>query len=198
MKGTTMRLYVLRHGPAVAAQEWEGSEDARPLTEEGQGETRAAARGLALLRPDIEVIYTSPFARAFATAQIAGEALAVEVVPAAALAPGARLEQLRALLQERAEAPGVMVVGHEPDLSTLVGELIAAPQPARLALKKGGCACVDIPAKRLRASSGTRQLSGSGELRWLLTPPQLALMAPVRQAHAARKRAGAGENHTAT
>ena len=53
-----------------------------------------------------------------------------------------------------------MVVGHEPDLSAAVAQLIGGGE---VVLKKGGLARVDLPDGR-----GTR-----GELAWLATPALL-------------------------
>ncbi len=53
-----------------------------------------------------------------------------------------------------------MVVGHEPDFSAAVAELIGGGD---IVLKKGGLARVDV----------TVPVTGGGELVWLLTPPLL-------------------------
>jgi phosphohistidine phosphatase SixA len=59
----------------------------------------------------------------------------------------------------------VMLVGHEPDLSTVVAELTGA----RIDLKKGGLAVVRIDG-------------AGGELVLLLRPSELALIAKGRAA----------------
>jgi len=53
------------------------------------------------------------------------------------------------------------VIGHEPDLGMLLSTLLAGPGSDFVALKKGGVARVHLepPVE-----------SGSGTLRWLLTP----------------------------
>ena len=57
-------------------------------------------------------------------------------------------------------AGAVMVVGHEPDFSATVAELIGGGD---IVMKKGGLARVDV----------TAPVAGGGELVWLLTPPLL-------------------------
>ena len=172
-----MRLYLLRHGLAAAREAWEAPDEERPLTEAGRAEMRDAARGIERLQLGIEAIYTSPLARAAQTAHIVAEALGMPVTTRSELAPGFGVEQLKPLLAEQDGVRGLMLVGHEPDLSTLIGHLIAAPQPARVALKKGACCRVDMPSK-LAGVGGIRKLLGGGELRWLLTARQLAALAP--------------------
>ena len=53
-----------------------------------------------------------------------------------------------------------MVVGHEPDFSATVAELIGGGD---IVMKKGGLARVDV----------TAPVAGGGELVWLLAPPLL-------------------------
>lgn len=173
-----MRLYFLRHGVAVEREAWDGADSERPLTDEGREQTHAAARGLVALGPRLDAMYTSPFVRASETARITAEALGVEITVWPELASGCDLERLAPRLAELTEAREVMLVGHEPDFSEMIGRLIGANSaPARLDLKKGACCRVDVPRKALLAND-RRKLIGAGELAWLLTPTQLVLMAP--------------------
>lgn len=173
-----MRLYFLRHGVAIEREGWDGADSERPLTDEGREQTHVAARGLAALGLRLDAMYTSPYVRAADTARITAEALGVEVAAWPELSSGCDLERLAPRLAELTEARAVMLVGHEPDFSALIGRLIAANSvPARLDLKKGACCRVDVPRKALMAND-RRKLIGAGELSWLLTPAQLALMAP--------------------
>jgi phosphohistidine phosphatase SixA len=50
-----------------------------------------------------------------------------------------------------------MLVGHEPNMSATIGHLVGG---ARLDLKKGGLACIDLPDPASRA----------GALLWLIPP----------------------------
>jgi phosphohistidine phosphatase len=76
------------------------------------------------------------------------------------LAPGFDVRRLEQLLAAHAPAGDVMVVGHEPDFSATVAELIGGGE---IVMKKGGLARVDV----------TAPAAGGGELVWLLTPPLL-------------------------
>lgn len=172
-----MRLYLMRHGKAEERDSWGGTDEARPLTEEGRNEVERAAQGLRLLGVSLDAILSSPLARAAATARLVAEVLQAPFALTPALAPGCGLDALAPLLSARASAQAVLVVGHEPDLSLLAGQLIAGRGPAHLALKKGACCRIDLPGSVLRASTnGAERLSGSGTLAWLLSARQLGML----------------------
>ena len=152
-----MELYFLRHGIAADVGP-EGSGDAgRPLTAEGIKKMKEQTRGLRRLgvRPDI--VLTSPLVRARQTAEIVRHALGLDSRVVDALAPGCDMARLRDLLGEYRSAQCVMVVGHEPDFSDLIGALTGG---SRVLLKKGGLARVDLETIA----------EGSGTLVWLLPP----------------------------
>ncbi len=121
-----MKLYVMRHGPAedFAAS---GRDGDRALTTSGRDRVRAVAR---LLRDKDEaprVIVSSPLVRALQTAEIVAAELGVDSVETAhELAPGGDAATLaRAMLSDDRKRP--LVVGHEPDLSTLIMTLLDGP-----------------------------------------------------------------------
>ena len=154
-----MELYFLRHG--IAEDEGpEGAGDAgRRLTKEGIAKMRAEARGLRQLGLRLDTLLSSPLARAHETAEIVAKELGLELQLADALAPGCDGQRLFDLLGEHRAAERVMVVGHEPDFSALIGELIGG---SRVQLKKGGLARVDLEVLE----------AGAATLVWLL-PPKL-------------------------
>jgi phosphohistidine phosphatase len=90
----------------------------------------------------------------------------VEVEEEAALAGGSYNEIATALGRFPAEAT-VAVVGHEPDLSALLGRLLGSSHGERLTFKKGGAALVDVPGP----------LSDGGTLVWYLPPRLLRRLA---------------------
>ena len=87
-----------------------------------------------------------------------------------ALAPGFGLTELASLLANHTDAQGVMLFGHEPDFSAVIGQLIATPDAAQVEMKKGACCALDLP------DPAAAQLAGSATLLWLMTPRQLALL----------------------
>jgi phosphohistidine phosphatase len=161
-----MQLYFVRHGKAVASEEWTGAEHDRPLTADGRDEMRQAARGLRRLGIAPEAIYTSPLARAKETAELIAATLDVPLSEQAELEPGARLEDVASLVAARPDASALLFAGHEPDFSEMIGQLIGVLGTAHVEMKKGACCRVD--------ASGTPPLEGQGTLIWLLTPKQLA------------------------
>jgi phosphohistidine phosphatase SixA len=131
---STMRLILLRHGRAVERSDWSGPEADRPLTPGGRRRTRAVLRAILPYLPPISAIWTSPFARAHATALLAGRAWHTPVEIHPWLAAGALpASELLALLP----SSDTVLVGHEPDLGTLLGVLIGSPP---IPLRKAGIA----------------------------------------------------------
>jgi phosphohistidine phosphatase len=124
-------IYLLRHGEA---EDDNGDDAARRLTEKGERQARAAGRALADLGVGIEACLASPKVRALETARLACEALGVEVEVTEALRGG----PFNAL-DLGAGRGEVLLVGHEPDFSYEVGRLTGA----NVAMKKGGIAVVD-------------------------------------------------------
>ena len=152
-----MELYFLRPGIATAVAPHGESDAERPLTKEGIAKMRASARGLRRLGLRLDALLSSPLVRAHQTAAIVAQELGLELRLADELAPGCDPERLFALLGEYRAAERVMVVGHEPDFSSLIGALTGG---SRVLMKKGGLGCVSI--ERLE--------QGAGTLTWLLPP----------------------------
>lgn len=150
-----MLLYVMRHGVAVERGDPDFPDDSRrPLTPDGRRKSRAAARGLRRLKPEIDLICTSPLPRALQTAEIVAAELRLGL-PAlrqtAALAPGAPrgdlFRELNAAGAGDAAVRGILVVGHEPDLSNLVAQLLTGDADGLdLAMKKAAIAALDVPS----------------------------------------------------
>lgn len=154
-----MMLYFLRHGPAVNREEWNAADQERPLTSSGTDRMELIAKFMAGLDLDIEEIITSPYIRAFQTAAIVAKSLGLSdcLTKDSRLEPGFNLDAMNDLLSERTGINSILFVGHEPDLSSLVGVLIGG---GRIGMKKGALACV----------KGVEPLDPRGELVWLLPP----------------------------
>jgi phosphohistidine phosphatase len=153
-------LFLLRHGIALPHGSPGVSEDARPLTPEG--ERRIGQIGEGLLRVGVEPdrIVTSPLPRARRTAEIVAEILGRDdrLENADALRPGASAVSIREWLLTRDEER-LMLVGHNPNLSELIGLLLGLPRDLdSLELKKGGVAALRSDGR------------GQYWLKWLATP----------------------------
>jgi phosphohistidine phosphatase len=159
-----MQLLVIRHGSAEEAGR--GVEDSRrALTEAGKKEMNEVSAGLAELVESVDLIAASPLVRAQQTAEIVAKAYGrIPVQTLEALSPGSDLDAIAGFLRELHSAEIVAVVGHEPDLGTLVTWLMTGAGNSRVAFSKGGAALLDFPS---------RVASGAGTLEWLLTRSQL-------------------------
>jgi phosphohistidine phosphatase len=88
-------------------------------------------------------IVTSPFARAFETAEIASDVFGLPQNPTIEplLKPGTKPNRLNAALSPHIEFGSVLLVGHEPSLSGLISSRCGRLQPP---LKKAGFAEISI------------------------------------------------------
>jgi phosphohistidine phosphatase len=142
-KDPAMILYFLRHGIAVEPSEWQGPDDDRPLTKEGIGKMKDEARAIADLSLRIDVVVSSPLLRACTTATLVSRKLKGEKPPLLddRLAAGFSLDALREIAGEHAGAEGLLLVGHEPTLSSVIGHLIGS---TGIVMKKGALAAVAV------------------------------------------------------
>jgi phosphohistidine phosphatase len=160
-------VYLLRHGIAVAHGTPDIPDDERPLTPKGEKRMREIGQGLRPLSLGLDKIVTSPLPRARRTAEIVADALGL----------ADRLEESDALRADRTAAmirdwllgrpeKNLMLVGHNPSLSDLIGLLVAgAHAPQIVELKKGGVAAlVALPVEGF-------------QLDWIGTPRLLRRMA---------------------
>jgi len=163
-----MQILIIRH--AKAGQRgllgFIGKKDAaRPLTDVGRRDMRKAARGLQKLVPEIDVLATSPLARARETADIVSRRYAnIPVMELAALAPGGSKEDVLAWLRDQKATATVALVGHEPDLGMLSSWLLGGGAESCLSLKKGAACLIEM---------SETPTPGSGRLEWLLPPAAL-------------------------
>ena len=152
-----VKLHLLRHAHAGDPAEWDGDDALRPLTRKGRRQCERLgsfldARGI---RPD--VIVSSPKVRAAQTAELVAATLGMTVRIDGRLADGFDRGDLWEMISELG-AREPMLVGHDPDFSELLGQLVGG---AVISLRKGALATVDV------------KVDGSGmigTLRWLLPP----------------------------
>jgi phosphohistidine phosphatase len=141
-------LLVMRHGPAEALSAEHGNDAERRLTPEGRAQTAQACAVLGRLLPPLEQIYTSPYLRAWETAELLAAALETPApIATPLLAPGFECTRLARMLADDGGHPAA-IVAHEPDLS----EFIAWLSGARVAMGKGMACLTEL------AVPGTAQL----------------------------------------
>jgi phosphohistidine phosphatase SixA len=156
-----IQLCLLRHAHAGDPMKWHGEDDVRPLTEEGRTQSERLGRLLASsgFRPD--AILSSPRTRALETATLVAAALGLEVKIADDLGRSLDLPTLEDLLQSAGDPARPLLVGHDPDFSSLASELAGV---AYLPLRKAAIIRIDV-VRPLRAGQGT--------IRWMVTPDLL-------------------------
>jgi phosphohistidine phosphatase len=159
-----MELVLFRHGIAAPRESHNGPDATRELTEHGRLRTRAAARGLAVMEVEPQVVVSSPLVRARQTAEIVAEVLGVrrpiEIVDE--LTPGTLTGQVVKRL-DAINVGAMVVVGHGPDIDLLLRMLLDGGVVPMTALKKASAACIACASPVAKA----------GELRWLLAPRAL-------------------------
>lgn len=166
-----MDLYIVRHAAAFERDPDRWPDDSkRPLTPDGEEEFRLAARGLARIAPRMDAILSSPYLRAWQTAQILAELDSWPVLKSfPVLEPTLPPEKAVQALEAYSEAGSVAVVGHRPGLHELAAYLLTGEgDGVEIAIDKGGVVCIRF--------DGSVEPGGS-ELRWLLTPKFLRTIA---------------------
>lgn len=156
-----MTLYILRH--AIAEDPAPGQADsARRLTEAGRVKARRVLSHASRIGVEPRVILTSPYDRARETADIASEELGFAGHPLQthSLVPYVGVFDLWEELRSELASGDLMVVGHNPQLSSLVSWLIGARSDA-LWIKKSGLVALDV---------GIAGRQPRATLSWLLTP----------------------------
>ena len=138
-----MEVYLIRHAVAEVRDPLQWPDDTkRPLTPEGADRFRRAAAGLASLVPEVGIVLSSPWRRAWETAQILHEVAGWPKPEKCEALEGHRSPRgLPSILRQHVQAESVALVGHEPQLHTLASYLLTGDS-ARLLVefKKGGAA----------------------------------------------------------
>jgi phosphohistidine phosphatase len=137
-----MKLYFLRHGLA-SHDNWIRPDFERPLNQKGIERMKLTAKCLQKLDLGLEVLLSSPLVRARQTAEIATDGLDPRPVFQLdeRLSPGFDLAALETILRDFVGVEALMVVGHEPDFSEVIGDLIGG---AQIVVKKGSLARIDL------------------------------------------------------
>ena len=130
-----MEIYFLRHGSAEPASATV-SDDVRELTEEGRREVWTVAEALREGGIAIERVVSSPLTRARQTAEMLAECFGVRAETDGRLRSGCQLGDAQAVILAQ-PYQRLMLVGHEPDFSAIVGQLVGG---AHLKLRPGGVA----------------------------------------------------------
>jgi phosphohistidine phosphatase len=165
-----MNLFLLRHAKACARSPKWRPDGTRPLTREGEKKMFSVARGIQSLELSFDLILTSPYLRAFRTAEILGEVLESKKMfetknLIAEAEPRAVIDEIN---ENFSDLTQIVLVGHEPFLSRLISVLLSGRDDLSIELRKGGFCKLSI--KKLC-------FGRCACLDWLMTPRQLARLA---------------------
>jgi phosphohistidine phosphatase len=159
-------LYLIRHAEAKALGEnGIDNDEERPLTEEGEAQTRRLGTGFHSRGLRLGALLSSPLLRAKQTAEGIVKhwpEFAPSVQLCEELAPNEKAKKLARYIRSLGTG-SVGLVGHMPDLGEFMGWLIGS-RKASIAFAKAGVALVRCEEAR----------KGDGTLEWLLTPEWVA------------------------
>jgi phosphohistidine phosphatase len=161
-----MNLYILRHASAGTKRVNPLLDLKRPLDKDGKSHCLHLAHVLTAMKTSFDLIVSSPLKRSMQTAQLVGTETGYEsrILVSNALAPTATYTHFQRLLRECSAYENLLVVGHNPNITAFLGQLIAPSLPApdelahpRVRLRKGSLARLNLQR-------------GPATLQWLLDP----------------------------
>jgi phosphohistidine phosphatase len=166
-----MNLYILRHGIAEEpGTPGHPCDCDRTLTPKGRRKILRIVEAMKAMELSFDLILSSPFVRARQTAEIVTTSFRAKKRLAFAdeLAVGGNPRKLLDQILRIKPAPeNILLVGHEPCLSSLVSLLVAGNSSFSVTLKKGGFCKLEIEALKYGRCA---------TCAWLLTPAQMELM----------------------
>jgi len=153
-----MNLYILRHASAGTRRANPLVDKKRPLDKEGKQQCLLVGGFLNGLNVQFDRVVSSPLKRALQSASLVGTETGYDgkIDVTEALAPEATVQKFQELVRSMEKYDNVLVVGHNPNLATFLGSLIA-PGRTSIRMRKGAVARVDC----------TRL---PGTLHWLVDP----------------------------
>lgn len=181
-----MDLILIRHARAFERDPQRWPDDARrPLTEEGVRDFRRLAKRLGRVVPSVELVESSSFERAWATAELLHQRTGwPKPMRAERLEPdddeGLTPERMQSLARSISAMSGLRTVawiGHEPMLSALASLLLTGSQRGmRVDFAKGAALALRIDPITRNANTADAKIPdassviGRAELLWMLTP----------------------------
>jgi phosphohistidine phosphatase len=151
-----MVAYFLRHADAELHA---SSDHERKLTPKGLEQAEKAAKFLVRCGLLPEIILTSPVVRAHQTARIVADRLGdTELCEAGWLACGMAAETCLVELKARREKASVLLVGHEPDFSETIAEMLGVSDSTAIKVRKASLTGIELPEFR----------AGQGQLHFLV------------------------------
>lgn len=166
-----MQVYVIRHAIAFDRDPLQWPDDRRrPLSPEGERRFRREVQGLAKLVPTVGLLLSSPWLRAWQTAEILHQDAGWPVPRECVALEGDRSPRgVLSALRGYASVEDVALVGHEPQTMALVSYLLTGDS-ARVALemKKGSIIALSL---------NSTLHAGTASIVWALPPRILRSLA---------------------
>lgn len=150
-----MTFLFIRHSLAVDKEEFSGHDFDRPLTEKGIKRAKRLFRGIKKVY-EIDYIITSTAKRALQTAEILSSFYKDAIfIKTSKLLPGANVYDLKDLIKDKNGV--IAIVGHEPDLSEMIKEIMYSPN---LKIKLSKPSIVEIDNNILKALLSYKHFKG--------------------------------------
>lgn len=165
----------MRHSIAQDANRYSGHDGNPPLSPNGMKRAEEEALGMKRLGVKPQLILSSSLRRAWQTAEIVAAEMnktpggepAIEIETCDELLPNSSPHQVFRSLENYANYESVLLVGHQPLLGMLAGNLITGSNNPHLAFDKGSVCLIEVD---------DLVHPGRGDLMWFLTPQQLAFV----------------------
>lgn len=130
-----MKIFFVRHAKALKRNEWNDDDILRPLTQKGIEISKDFFKKISYIF-DIDIILSSKATRALQTAKILKQFYPNAAFQTSSLLnPGSKLKDIKKLIDEHKEYENIALVGHEPDISENVSQLL-------------GCSFLNIDVKK--------------------------------------------------
>jgi phosphohistidine phosphatase len=166
-----MNVLIVRHAIAFKRDPSQWPDDhLRPLTPDGEKRLRREAKGLSKVVPSIDLVLSSPWARAWQTAEILHKVAGWPAPVECQALEGHRSPRgVLSVLKQHKDAGVIALVGHEPQTQELASYLLTG-DAARVTIefKKAGAALLQV-------DEGVR--AGTARLIWALPPRLLRALA---------------------
>jgi phosphohistidine phosphatase len=147
-----MNLFILRHASAGTRRANPILDVKRPLDKEGKRHCLQLAQILNVQNIQFDLIVSSPLKRSLQTAALVGTETGYEapILHSTALAPDATFKDFQKLLHDCRERENLLVVGHNPNITSFLGALLVpgSAAPAQVRLRKGSLARLNFAAGR--------------------------------------------------
>ena len=157
-----MKLYLVRH---AIADDMTGYEDdsLRPLTAKGREKMKRIVTALKELGVQPDLIVSSPYLRASQTASVLAKGLKYkeELLYSDFLVPMGEPSDMIGEINEKFSVDELMLVGHEPNISSLASVLLAGNTDLSINFKKGGVCCLSVD---------DLHYDRKATLEWLISP----------------------------